>query len=91
MTPCGNLRIVVASMSLLLVAMSSQAAEPIAIFHVGNRLTDQAYGMHDIAETRGHETKFGRHMIPGAPLQWLWEHREEGFRAPDGKTPADVI
>ena len=50
---------------------SSQAAEPVAIFHVGNSLTDQAYGVHDIAKARGHETKFGRHMIPGAPLDWL--------------------
>lgn len=67
------------------------AAEPVAIFHVGNSLTDQAYGMHDIAEARGHQTKFGRHMIPGAPLDWLWNHRGEGFRAPDRKRPADEI
>lgn len=60
-----------------------------AIYHVGNSLTDQAYGMHDIAAARGRETKFGRHMIPGAPLQWLWDHRSEGFRVPDRKKPAD--
>ena len=73
------------------VVSASDAQPPLAIFHVGNSLTDQAYGMHDIAKARGHETKFGRHMIPGAPLQWLWEHRDEGFRAPDGKKPADDI
>jgi len=66
------------------------AAEPVAIFHVGNSLTDQAYGMHDIAQARGHKTTFGRHMIPGAPLDWLWNHRGEGFRQP-GKEPADAI
>ena len=65
---------------MLLVAVAAQAKEPVAIFHVGNSLTDQAYGMHDIAKARGHETKFGRHMIPGAPLEWLWNHRAEGFR-----------
>jgi hypothetical protein len=54
-------------------------------------LTDQAYGMHDIAAARGQKTKFGRHMIPGAPLQWLWDHRNEGFRAPDAKKSADEI
>ena len=69
----------------------SLAAEPVAVFHVGNSLTDQAYGMHDIAKARGHETKFGRHMIPGAPLDWLWNHRSEGFRAPEPKKPADEI
>jgi hypothetical protein len=67
------------------------AAEPVAIFHVGNSLTDQAYGMHDIAAARDHPTTFGRHMIPGAPLDWLWNHRDEGFRQPDNKKPADVI
>jgi len=75
----------------LLFAAASDAKEPLAVFHVGNSLTDQAYGMHDIAAARGQETKFGRHMIPGAPLQWLWEHRNEGFRAPDPKKPADEI
>jgi hypothetical protein len=69
---------------------SASAAEPVAIFHVGNSLTDQAYGMHDIARARNHRTKFGRHMIPGAPLDWLWNHRGEGFREP-GSKPADEI
>jgi hypothetical protein len=69
----------------------SRGAEPVAIFHVGNSLTDQAYGMHDVAKARGHATKFGRHMIPGAPLDWLWNHRTEGFRAPEPKKPADDI
>jgi len=68
-----------------------RATEPVAIFHVGNSLTDQAYGMHDIAKAREHGTLFGRHMIPGASLNWLWEHRGEGFRQPDAKKPADEI
>lgn len=76
---------------VLLTGVVAVAAEPLAVFHVGNSLTDQAYGMHDIAKARGHDTKFGRHMIPGAPLQWLWEHRDEGFRAPDSKGPADKL
>jgi hypothetical protein len=71
-----------------ILTASSQAADPVAVFHVGNSLTDQAYGMHDIAKARGHETKFGRHMIPGAPLDWLWNHRNEGLldRRRNGKT-----
>lgn len=89
-------RVCIACVSVLLaivVALSraSAAEVPIAIFHVGNSLTDQAYGMHDIAKARGHETVFGRHMIPGAPLNWLWEHRDEGFREPEPKKPADEI
>ena len=84
-------QISVSCLILLMAASSVCADQPLAIFHVGNSLTDQAYGMHDIAEARGHDTKFGRHMIPGAPLQWLWEHRDKGFRTPDGKKPADDI
>jgi hypothetical protein len=75
----------------MLGAVAAEAAEPVAIFHVGNSLTDQAYGMHDIAKARGHETEFGRHMIPGAPLEWLWNHRAEGFREPGRDMPADEI
>jgi hypothetical protein len=39
------------------------------VFHVGNRHTDQAYGMHDIARARGYSSAmFKRDMIPGASL-----------------------
>jgi len=76
-------------LAIVAVATAVEAAEPVAIYHVGNSLTDQAYGMHDIAKARGHETKFGRHMIPGAPLEWLWNHRGEGFREPARDKPAD--
>ena len=86
--PCDDLN---PCLGLLLGAVAAEAKEPVAIFHVGNSLTDQAYGMHDIAKARGHETKFGRHMIPGAPLEWLWNHRAEGFREPDRDKPADEI
>lgn len=87
--PLDSLRLVLATI-LLALPVAAAAAEPVAIFHVGNSLTDQAYGMHDIAQARGHQTKFGRHMIPGAPLDWLWNHRAEGFREP-GTAAADEI
>ena len=89
--PRCTLRFVGAALVVCGASLPAGAAEPVAIFHVGNSLTDQAYGMHDIARARGHETQFGRHMIPGAPLDWLWNHRGEGFRAPGSKKPADEI
>jgi hypothetical protein len=82
---------ILAAVAAFATPQAARGAEPVAIFHVGNSLTDQAYGMHDVAQGRGHETQFGRHMIPGAPLDWLWNHRGEGFRAPNGKKPADEI
>jgi TfoX/Sxy family transcriptional regulator of competence genes len=54
--------------------------DALSVFHVGNSLTDQCYGMHDIAQGFGYTWKSGRHMIPGAPLEWLWTHRAEGAR-----------
>lgn len=83
--------LVLTGLAVLPLAPRLHAAEQVAIFHVGNSLTDQAYGMHDIAKARGRQTTFGRHMIPGAPLDWLWNHRNEGFREPDRKKPADDI
>ena len=85
------MRGLVVCLVLVSLGMTAVAGETVAVFHVGNSLTDQAYGMHDIAAARGHVTAFGRHMIPGAPLQWLWDHRDEGFRAPDSKKRADEI
>jgi len=88
---CRALRTIMVGVALAMTGKVADAAEPVAVFHVGNSLTDQAYGMHDIAAARRQTTKFGRHMIPGAPLQWLWDHRNEGFRAPDGKAAADDV
>lgn len=88
----GALAIVLAALAGFATAPAAEAGagEPVAVFHVGNSLTDQAYGMHDVAKARGHLTRFGRHMIPGAPLEWLWNHRDQGFRAPERK-PADEL
>jgi len=66
--------------SIVLPCCDGAVQAAVAVFHVGNSLTDQAYGMHDIAAAQDKPTKFGRHMIPGAPLDWLWNHRDEGFR-----------
>jgi hypothetical protein len=87
----SSVRCFIVGVGVLVFATGAPAAEPLAVFHVGNSLTDQAYGMHDIAKARGHETRFGRHMIPGAPLEWLWKHRGEGFREPGHDKLADDI
>ena len=85
---CAFLSVHAICSAVLFSGMPVYAAEALAVFHVGNSLTDQAYGMHDIAAARDKPTKFVRHMIPGAPLDWLWKHRDEGFRQADGKKPA---
>ncbi len=31
-----------------------------------------------LAESRGYEHIWGRHMVPGAPIRWLWNHPDDG-------------
>jgi hypothetical protein len=33
-----------------------------------------------LAMSRGHKLTWGRDMIPGASLSWLWEHSKDGFQ-----------
>lgn len=59
---------------LLTVAVSAVTAK--SIYFIGNSLTDGvAYGnLEALAEANGEQHDWGRHMIPGAPLDWNWDH-----------------
>src|SRR5271157_1592796 len=56
--------------------------KPSRAYFVGNSVTDTIrYGsLAELAQSRGHTLTWGRDMIPGAPLQWLWEHPKDGFQ-----------
>ncbi|QEH32242.1 hypothetical protein OJF2_07110 [Aquisphaera giovannonii] len=51
-------------------------------YFVGNSVTDTIrYGsLAKLAESRGRTLTWGRDMIPGSPLSWLWDHPADGFR-----------
>jgi hypothetical protein len=53
------------------------------VYFIGNSVTDQINynGLKGLAESRGSELVWGRQMIPGAPLEWLWQHPNDGFKA----------
>ncbi len=53
-------------------------------YFVGNSVTDTIdhTGFVDLAASQGHTQIWGRHMIPGAPLSWIWQHPEDGFQEP---------
>jgi hypothetical protein len=53
---------------------------PVRTYFVGNSVTDTIrYGsLAKLAKSQGHTLTWGRDMIPGAPLSWLWEHPMEG-------------
>jgi hypothetical protein len=56
--------------------------KPLRVYFVGNSVTDTIRYelLTKLAASRGHTLTWGRDMIPGAPLSWLWEHPMDGFR-----------
>ncbi|MFW6118793.1 MAG: sugar-binding protein [Planctomycetota bacterium] len=50
------------------------------VYLMGSSLTDQVKyrGLEALARSRGYEHIWGRHMVPGAPIRWLWNHRDGG-------------
>lgn len=63
----------------------SSATRPVTqtmrIYMIGNSLTDQIRyrGFQKLAESRSFTQLWARHMIPGAPLEWIWEHPTDGI------------
>lgn len=59
-------------------------------YFIGNSVTDTVrYGpFAELAKSRGIELRWGRQMIPGAPLEWIYDHPNDGFNeAPYGTYP----
>jgi len=80
-----NLRSVLLAASALTAACTVPAADTatnaLRVYFIGNSVTDTVrYGsLAKLAASRGHQLVWGRQMIPGAPLQWLWDHPSDGF------------
>lgn len=68
-------------LALLLRPAAPAPAKTLRVYHIGNSVTDtlnyEAFGK--LSESRGNRYLFGRHMIPGAPLAWIWDHPDSGF------------
>ena len=70
---------------IALAAVHAPAEEkPLRVYFVGNCVTDTINyrALAELAKSRGHKHVWGRHMIPGAPLQWIWQHPKDGFQEP---------
>lgn len=77
----------VAVIALTLVAHALSAQEPdeaksMRVYMMGNSLTDNTKydGIQELAESRGYSHLWARQSIPGAPIFWLWDHPDDGFR-----------
>lgn len=63
------------ALSVCLTTVPCTAAQGLAVFHIGNSLTDETYEMHTIAADAGYTWPgviYARSMIPGCPLWLLW-------------------
>jgi hypothetical protein len=60
----------------------SAATNTLRVYYIGNSVTDTVrYGeLAKLAATRGVKLDWGRTMIPGAPLEWIFTHPNDGFR-----------
>jgi PKD repeat protein len=70
--------------------MHLQAQVTKSAYFIGNSVTDaiNLNGLDALAESKGNTHNWGRHMIPGAPLSWIWEHPADGFsESPYGLYP----
>jgi hypothetical protein len=62
--------------------MQGAPARALRVYFIGNSVTDMVrYGeLAKLADTRGVKLDWGRTMIPGAPLEWIYAHPNDGFR-----------
>jgi len=58
------------------------AGATLRVYFLGDSVTDQINGgrLDAMAEEQGNTHIWGRHMIPDAPLQWIWDHAADGFQ-----------
>src|SRR5687767_11277512 len=72
-------------------AAQGGARKELRVYHIGNSVTDTIRYklLQQMAKSKGDNYVFGRHMIPGAPLQFIWDKPSTGFREnPYGYYPA---
>jgi hypothetical protein len=79
---------------LLLVFVSDASADErsdtLRVYFIGNSVTDtiRYESFAKLAESRDQTIVWGRHMIPGAPLEWIHSHADSGFiQEPFGHYP----
>jgi hypothetical protein len=70
----------------------AQAQEDLSlrVYHIGNSVTNTLTytALRDMADSDGREYLWGRHVISGAPLSWIWDHPDQGFKTdPYGRYP----
>ena len=80
---------------LFTLTFSVNAQQTKRIYLLGNSLTDgvEYDGFKSMALLQGNSHTWARHSIPGAPLDYLWEHRSgsEGFTTDPFRAPENAF
>lgn len=87
-------RWLIATLVLLACAVyTGQAQTTLRLYLVGNSVTDAINynGLKALAESKGNTHVWARHMIPGAPLEWLWSHMADGFTETPYGSPTNAF
>lgn len=65
----------------ILLSATSRAEKTLRIYYIGNSVTDTLNypGLAELTQSRGTKIDWGRTMIPGAPLAWIYTHPDDGF------------
>lgn len=72
--------------ALTVLPAPAQDVRSLRVFHIGNSVTNtiQYRNLVEMAAGDGREYVWGRHMIPGAPLSYIWTHPTSGFETDYG-------
>jgi hypothetical protein len=70
--------------ALLFIAVGTVPAPAASVYLIGNSVTDgiKYNGLQALAQSRGFTHPWGRHMIPGSTLDWIWNNAGSGFTEP---------
>lgn len=65
-----------------LLPATTRADETLRVYYIGNSVTDTVRypALAELAQSRGVKIDWGRTMIPGAPLEWIYTHPNDGFQ-----------
>jgi len=68
--------------AVVLTASSAFAQTTLRVYHIGNSVTDTIRypKLKEMAAAKNKTYTYGRHMIPGAPLEWIYKHPKDGFQ-----------
>ncbi|MCX7005498.1 MAG: hypothetical protein NTV22_19830 [bacterium] len=68
-------------------------ATTIRSYYIGNSVTDTIRydSLRQMAEGKGDANIWGRQMIPGAPLDYLWNYPDSGFQQPPYGYPTNAL